>query len=718
MILRPLKIHAIARASLLGLFCLMAPSSHAAAPSPRLLVELADLSSPAISPDGRTVAFREERASIERNTYESAWFVQPLDGRTPAQRIADGGTPLRLDAGVAFSEPPHWSPDGRWIYFRALIGGEVQVWRAAVDGSCAEAVTRDDANVEAFTLGADGRALLYRVRASRTAIARAEDDEYDAGVHIDATTPLAQGLHRSSLIDGRLATSRLTRNWSERTGLLANSPVRWKAVDLATLAARDANDADLAAFAGALPPPPGARIDPSGDIYTARSTETGAVARVRFKASAMVLQVADAGSPGEIQDCAAPACQDQVIMAIVWRPGHRQVLFTTNDRDRGRAQSLRVWDTASGQVRILLSAPGQIGGGRQLGLNEPCAVGARYAACVSAAAGEPPQVDLVDLQTGARTAIYTPNAALANIDGPRPVLLRWTDPKGHAFTGQFFPPALNRPGVAAPLFITYYSCDGFLRGGLGDEWPLVTLAGSGIAALCVNEAAADSAHPDQVSRYELALSGVRAVVRLLARQGVVDPARVGMGGLSFGSDVVLWAAMKSDLLTAASVTSPSISPNYYQLHSLQGAAFRAGLKEYWGLGAPDETPSRWKAISPAFNTAAIHAPVLFQMPEQEYVEALDTFLPLAASSTPADMYVFPNEPHIKVQPRHKLAAYERNLDWFRFWLQDYVDPDPAKAAQYDHWRALRARAQQAGLHPGRGDAEALATSGQDVRVGP
>jgi hypothetical protein len=42
--------------------------------------------------------------------------------------------------------------------------------------------------------------------------------------------------------------------------------------------------------------------------------------------------------------------------------------------------------------------------------------------------------------------------------------------------------------------------------------------------------------------------------------------------------------------------------------------------------------------------------------------------------------------HIKWQPRHQLAANERNLDWFRFWLAGEVDPDPAKAAQYVRWR--------------------------------
>ena len=64
---------------------------------------------------------------------------------------------------------------------------------------------------------------------------------------------------------------------------------------------------------------------------------------------------------------------------------------------------------------------------------------------------------------------------------------------------------------------------------------------------------------------------------------------------------------------------------------------------------------------------------------------------LADAQKPYDAYIFPNETHIKWQPSHLHAIVHRNLDWFRFWLQDYEDPDPAKADQYDRWRDLRKR---------------------------
>jgi len=36
-----------------------------------------------------------------------------------------------------------------------------------------------------------------------------------------------------------------------------------------------------------------------------------------------------------------------------------------------------------------------------------------------------------------------------------------------------------------------------------------------------------------------------------------------------------------------------------------------------------------------------------------------------------------------------MASQGGSVDWFRFWLKDEEDPDPAKADQYRRWRDLR-----------------------------
>src|SRR3546814_10133543 len=67
--------------------------------------------------------------------------------------------------------------------------------------------------------------------------------------------------------------------------------------------------------------------------------------------------------------------------------------------------------------------------------------------------------------------------------------------------------------------------------------------------------------------------------------------------------------------------------------------------------------------------------------------ALEYALPLVRDRK-ADVYVFPGEPHIKFGPRHKLVVYERNLDWFRFWLQGHDRADPVDPGQYSVWRSM------------------------------
>jgi len=45
--------------------------------------------------------------------------------------------------------------------------------------------------------------------------------------------------------------------------------------------------------------------------------------------------------------------------------------------------------------------------------------------------------------------------------------------------------------------------------------------------------------------------------------------------------------------------------------------------------------------------------------------------------------------HFPSNPAVRMASQGGSVDWFRFWLQDYEDPDPAKAEQYARWHELR-----------------------------
>lgn len=684
------SIKVLVRSTLImtALVAALAHIPDAAAVTTRHLVEVVDISGPVVSQDGASVAFRTEQASIERNTYDSVWYVQRMDGSAPARRVADGGVPLRDTAGVSLEARAEWSPDGRWVYFRARMDGRIDVWRAAADGSGAEPVTSDPADVRDFSLSADGKLLVYTVGATREEVIAAEQAEYDKGIRLAHDVPIGQALFRSSNIEGRWATQRYTGLGFDRAALLSDLPDRRKVVDVARRTERHATRSEV------LSGPTTATELPEGISEPWKFTvdrTAGRIALLRrigegaglLQKPGVKLSMLNGLGDGREVDCNADLCIEKGITGIQWRPGTDEVLFTVTDEQQGRAQSIFRWDVTSGIVLPVAESAGLLNGGREPGT--ACSLSREAMACVVADVRRPPRLEKIEVDTGLREVLFDPNKTLA-YDMAAMVdvqLLRWTDATGQVFTGQYFRARAADTGPT-PLFVNYYSCSGFLRGGLGDEWPFATLAQNGISALCINYAPLRS---DAIDRFNQALSAVESAVELLSSQGEIDRSKVGMGGLSFGSSVTMWVAMRSDLLAAASVASGVISPSYYLWGRMKGEGFLASLRYVWGLGALDETPQRWQILSPAFNLDRIHAPVLFQIPEQEYLFSLDYVVPMIKADR-AELYVFPNEPHQKFQPRHKLAVYDKNLDWFRYWLQGYEDPDPAKRRQYLHWRQM------------------------------
>lgn len=676
-----------------GALLLLVPPCHALAHpapvSPKRLLEVVDIVAPVISPEGRRVAFRTQQASVERNRYDTAWYVQELHGAAPARRIADGGVPLRgYSTGLSLPEVPVWSPDGSAIFYRALIDGKVAVWRASADGSGAIPVTSDPADVRSFVLAPDSRTLRYSTGATREELEASELAEYDAGVRIDSSVFVGAGLFRSSRLHGRPTTQRLQGNWFEGGPLLGKAESGWKEVELDALLTRDLPSQGGGTATPDAPPHPDAwkwSANPA-DGRVALLARVGDAAG-RFARPDVELSFLPRAGVQRPTICTDLLCTGRNITSVQWRPATDEVLFTVTDRQAGRAQSIYRWDVVRGSVVEVVRTRGLLWGDstQQRFQDAPCSVATEVLVCVTTEADRPPRLEAIALDSGHRTILFDPNAALAaDIAATLPAeLLQWTDAGGEAFSGWLFPAGGPQP---APLFITYYTCEGFLRGGVGDEWPLLSLAGHGISALCIN---GNPGFQDVTRYYDQGRLAVESVVEMLAGEGRIDPARVGMGGLSYGSEVTTWTLMQSEVLAAASIASPSLTRNWYLFNSLRDE-FRSAALGNWQLGPPDETPEQWRIMSPAFNLHRMRAPILFQMPEQEYLMAAEYALPLVQQQR-AELYVFPDAAHIKFLPRQKLAAYERNLDWFRFWLQDKEDPSPLKQAQYDRWRVIRGR---------------------------
>ncbi|HEY7409528.1 MAG TPA: S9 family peptidase [Vicinamibacteria bacterium] len=140
------------RCPLLALALLAAPPLPAAEQHPfgvRDLVAMDRISEPAVSPDGRQVAFTVSALDLEANRRRTDLWLVGIDG-TGLRRLT---THEASDSGA------EWSPDGRSIFFVSTRSGSSQVWRVATAGGEPVAVTALPVDVGSFRLSPDGARL-------------------------------------------------------------------------------------------------------------------------------------------------------------------------------------------------------------------------------------------------------------------------------------------------------------------------------------------------------------------------------------------------------------------------------------------------------------------------------------------------------------------------------------------------------------------------------
>ncbi len=621
---------------------LAAASPALAQTSPHELVEMTDFSGLSASPDGRWLLYRRERPSTVSGRIETGWYIVAADGTSPPRYLGDGGPASWNGTGLVEQGAAQWEPDSQRFYIRARVGGAASLWEGRPDGAFAPYLV-GDADIERFAVSAAG-ALIYETGPSRAAIERAEEAERDNGILVDGRVDLAQTMFRGAMIAGRPASQRLNGDWFDREALLAEEPRQFRT-----------------------------RLLTTGQDRPATAEET----KLLMSAQAALPEAAERAAVAQGICAKAARCESDSGIKL-WR--HVELgdgRFGLMTRDRRIRQNAWLWDSAKG-LQPLLTTEGLLGGG---GENAPCAGTREALFCVAESAASPPHLLRIALADGATQILDKPNQ-LPGRDDLLTEAIEWRV-GGSRASGWLVRPKF--PG-RLPLFITYYRCAGYLRGGLGNEWPLRALARSGIAALCVNQL--PTTHVTGEARYDLGLAAARAAVGELDRRGIADPGRVGMGGLSFGSEVAMWTATHSKLLKAVSIASVQAEPAYYWFNAGIGRDFfRQNLEKVWGLGPPDTDIADWRRRSPSLQVDRIDAPVLMQLPEQEARQSPELQARLTAAGK-GELHVFPFAPHIKVEPRQKLAVYQRNLDWFRYWLQGHIDLDPNKADQYARWARL------------------------------
>jgi hypothetical protein len=82
-----------------------------------------------------------------------------------------------------------------------------------------------------------------------------------------------------------------------------------------------------------------------------------------------------------------------------------------------------------------------------------------------------------------------------------------------------------------------------------------------------------------------------------------------------------------------------------------------------------------------------------QLSDTEYLQMMQLYANLRDLGRPVEMIVYPDEYHIKSQPRHRLAVYDTSVAWLRFWLQDDKKIDVPVTSLVARWRVLRGTAE-------------------------
>lgn len=277
----------------------------------------------------------------------------------------------------------------------------------------------------------------------------------------------------------------------------------------------------------------------------------------------------------------------------------------------------------------------------------------------------------------------------------------WNEPGG-ALAGLYpkrtygyllYPPDFD-PKRKYPVFVDPYVASGF--NSLGAEHPLHAYAASGIVVLrTAFPAYTRSVGMTQLYSAELGyphlsmlMESTLRALDVIAKRGFIDERRVGIGGVSHGTFVPLYMMQKYDRIAAISISSPHWGPLQY--YGNTGKA-REAMVPYEAKNGDSTRRGAgfWDDIDIAAHVDTIEAPILMHLAAHETYALIRLIRNLADAGKPYDAYVFPAETHIKWQAAHLHAITTRNLDWFRFWLQDYEDPNPAKAEQYQRWRKLR-----------------------------
>ena len=614
---------------------------------------------PAISADGRRVAYQVRDTNWDENAYETEIW------------LADAGTAgsgRQLTNAKKSSLQPAFSPDGQWLAFVSDRTDTRQLYRLSLDGGEAEALTSGSEGVTAFAWSPDGARIAYTMTDPVTPAMKERAEKYGEYTHEDHDARMAN-LHVVTV--ATKASAALT------TGAFVVGAFAWSPDG-----ARIAFDHRVSSDAGQSGTADISLVDVTSGVVTPLVTQAGPDSNPRwspdgrqvvfesamakpfyfFENGALAVVPAAGGAPQPLT-----AAFDENPSLVAWTSAG--IYFSASQRTYAALFRL---DPATRQVTPFRAREDWIGqafavtpDGRTAAF---VASGPRDFPDVHAAPVSSPlqPVKLSDL--GQQVASWPTHAR---------EVVRWKSQDGAEIEGVLHKPADFQAGRRYPLLVvihggptgvsrpvpygsaSFYPIDGWLaRGALVLEPNYRGSAGYGekFRALNVRNLGIGDAWD--------VLSGIDHLVA----QGLVDKDRVGSMGWSQGGYISAFLATKhADRFKALSVGAGISNWVTYYVNTDIHPFTRQYLK-----ATPWDDPKVYADTSPMTYVKQAKTPTLIQHGDRDQrvpiPNAFELYQGLQDQKVPVELMIFRGFGHGLDKPKANRAAMQQNWDWFGRYL--------------------------------------------------
>ncbi len=649
---------------------------------PEDLVDFRLVSDAQISPDGRRIVFVVTEAADPKQPRKprdtNIWVV-----------AADGSEPARPFAASPKSDvSPRWSPDGRYLAFlsdrNAPTGSpedqrdEIQeepkreIFLLRTDGGEAAQLTDFKGGVEKFEWAPDGNRIAFTVRDPRTEEEEKKRRERDDAVHVDHDYKYLRlwvlGLadHQARpLTQSGWYVSDFT--WSPDSTLLAvrfsSTPrlddIFWHSslalIDLAS----DKLVRTISENAG--------RFSLGADSDVRWSPDGQTIAYPEYTPQKIASWLTLASATGSEQKKKLGREYAETLWGIAWAPDSKHLLAESQVGTRAKLLSLDV-TTGSATPLANVLAPGPGFSASRDG---------RTIAFLNQSPDSPSDVWVMEAGKAPRPLTsLNPQVSAWRLGGVEEIT--WKNKKdGLTLYGVLITPPGFRPGQSYPTIVQVHGGPqgGWWMGWLGSwhEWGQL-LASHGYVVFLPNPRGSTGqgwqfAEANRDDWGGMDFQDIMDGVDLLIEQRIADPNRLGIGGWSYGGFMTSWAVTQTNRFRAA-VVGAAVT----DLFSFDGTTdiTPSFLRNYF-LDIPFNRRADYASHSAMTFLQNCKTPSLIlhggadqRVPTSQGWEFYNG---LKMLRVPAEMVVYPREPHGFRERAHQIDLLKRVLAWYDRYLK-------------------------------------------------